>query len=160
MSVPPYINPKVAEWFWAKVERGAGADDCWRWTASTDARGYGRLSVGKGRPERAPRVSWYLHHGVWPERHILHTCDNPECTNPRHLYEGGHPENSRDAVERGRQARGERHGRRSHTWDEVVRVRAAHASGEGGYDALAQRFAVSRSWVAEVIQGKVWKHQR
>lgn len=33
---------------------------------------------------------------------ILHSCDNPECVNPRHMRWGTHSENLKEAVTRGR----------------------------------------------------------
>jgi hypothetical protein len=57
----------------------------------------------KHHPFRASRISWLIHNGAVPDGlWILHTCDNPECTNPAHLYLGTVRDNTRDMIERGR----------------------------------------------------------
>lgn len=42
---------------------------------------------------------------------IMHTCDNPACANPKHLVLGTHATNCADMMAKGRQAKGEGHGR-------------------------------------------------
>ena len=84
--------------FWPKVDK-SGA--CWLWTAAA-RNGYGQLRVG-ARIIQSHRVSWELHHGPIPEGlHVLHTCDNPSCVNPDHLWLGTHGENMADRDAKGR----------------------------------------------------------
>lgn len=89
--------------FWQKVEV-RGEDECWLWTASTDGRGYGRLSSHRGgSPMKAHRISYAIHHGDIPDgMGIMHSCDNPTCVNPNHLSLGDQAENMRGCSERGR----------------------------------------------------------
>ena len=56
--------------------------------------------------KQATHVSWYLHTGDWPTKHMCHKCDNPSCVNPHHLFEGTHQDNMDDKVRKGRQPRG------------------------------------------------------
>lgn len=92
-----------AERFWEKVAI-AGPDDCWPWEKSTDGHGYGQISnrFGSGSPECASRVAWELanERPVPDGLFILHTCDNPPCSNPTHLYPGTQADNGRDMAER------------------------------------------------------------
>lgn len=53
----------------------------------------------------AHRLSFFLHHGYWPNI-CRHTCDNPPCFNPTHLRDGTKADNNRDKMERGRWAGG------------------------------------------------------
>lgn len=90
--------------FWEKVDR-RGDDECWPWTASVNAAGYGRAYAvinGKRRYMLAHRLSMLLHLAREPEGQINHKCDNPACVNPAHLYEGTQRENVRDCIARGR----------------------------------------------------------
>ena len=79
-----------------------GPDECWGWKAQKRWDGYGRF-VTKRRPMWAHRVSYELHFGQIPKgMHVLHSCDCPECTNPKHLRLGTHVENMIDKNRRGR----------------------------------------------------------
>ncbi|KKN68479.1 hypothetical protein LCGC14_0451150 [marine sediment metagenome] len=90
MSCPP--RP-VAPRFWANVIKAKG---CWGWKASKDSDGYGHMCVN-GKEVGAHRISWWIHNGKIPKgSFVLHTCDNPICTNPRHLFLGNNSINLLD----------------------------------------------------------------
>lgn len=96
----------MKERFLSKVIRTEG---CWRWTASKTEFGYGRFNMGgkNGKIEKAHRVSYLLFVGELPKgKHVLHHCDNPECTSPKHLYLGSDKENGFDRATRNRVAHG------------------------------------------------------
>lgn len=107
------------ERFWSKVEQASG---CWKWRGATVHGGYGILNRGS-RGEgliRAHRYSYLLHYGVIPDgMYVLHKCDNPECTNPEHLYTGDAKQNMRDVSERKRHpASRKTHCKRGHEYNE------------------------------------------
>lgn len=88
------------EHFWARVNRG---DGCWLWTGAATEDGYGQVGLN-GITRRCTRVAWWLTHGEWPDEslNVCHTCDNPQCVRPDHLFLGTDSDNMRDAIVKGR----------------------------------------------------------
>ena len=79
--------------------------DCWIWNKAINPSGYGVKSRGRREEgnEYAHRLVWILFNGSIPEGvHILHTCDNPPCVNPKHLFSGTQGDNNRDCMRKGR----------------------------------------------------------
>lgn len=88
--------------YWLHVVTRDG-DQCWSWNGATNGHGYGLLNRGDGVPAKAHRVSWEIHFGPIPEGlGVLHKCDNPECSNPKHLFLGTQKDNARDMSNKGR----------------------------------------------------------
>lgn len=85
--------------FWGKVRKGDD-EECWPWTGCVDDKGYGSTRL-RGKSIRSHRKAWILTSGPIPDGlHILHSCDNPPCCNPRHLRAGTHAENMDDMSKR------------------------------------------------------------
>lgn len=104
------LTPEQQAEFWKRVDR-RGDDECWPWKGMLSSAGYGRLAVGKSRPI-ASRLAWELANGQsFPDRALAcHSCDNPICVNPAHIWAGTHLDNTRDAIAKGRRApRGRKH---------------------------------------------------
>ena len=90
---------KIAERFWAKVDK---TGDCWLWTAAVSKTGYGKFKFRSYDVQPAHRVAWLLTHGQPAKLHVCHTCDNPLCVRPDHLFEGDDFANMGDASRKGR----------------------------------------------------------
>lgn len=158
VSAPVSIR-NVGDRFWSKVDRSAGPDACWPWTATTSRDGYGRFAypVTVGGRVHAHRFSYSLAHGPVPDGLVVcHSCDNPPCCNPAHLFLGTPADNSADMVAKGRQARGERQHLAKLTEAAVREIRRLHGEGHT-CAALADRFKVSVPTVQSVVVRLTWK---
>ena len=91
----------LKEAFWAHVTPG-GPDGCWEWQGYRHDWGYGKLAY-RTQYYYAHRVSYELHYGPIPDGlHVCHTCDNPRCCNPAHLFVGTAKDNLSDMMMKGR----------------------------------------------------------
>lgn len=80
--------------------------DCLIWRGYTLPKGYGLISY-QGKPMQTHRLAWKLAFGeIPPEMHVLHTCDNPPCCNPEHLFLGTNQDNIDDKMRKGRHNNG------------------------------------------------------
>jgi len=87
--------------FWARVDISED-DECWEWKRGKFYDGYGQVKWN-GHGTRAHRVAWELIYGPILEGLLVcHTCDNPPCCNPSHLFLGTQKDNIQDAIHKGR----------------------------------------------------------
>ncbi len=142
--------------FWGKVQK-AGLDDCWPWTSQFDRYGYGRVYF-QGKVRSTHRIAYFLSTGNDPDGFsICHSCDNPACCNPVHLFLGTHQINMTDRNAKGRVASGERNGRAKLTWETVNAIRAAYVPFKVTLPMLAARFGVNRYIVSDILRNRTWK---
>jgi hypothetical protein len=140
--------------FWKKVEKTNG---CWRWPGSKSEKGYGRLKT-KGKIFLIHRLSYEFHNGPIPEGMcVLHTCDNPECANPNHLFLGTRGDNNRDRNKKGRDARGEKNNMAILSEMDVKKIRGLLIKGISK-KALALEFGTHLSTIYLIANRKIWKH--
>lgn len=163
IGVYEHKRRSLEERFWAKVQRTENQDKCWLWLAGRDINGYGRIGTGghDGPTHLAHRVSYRLATGNEPGAlFVCHSCDNPPCVNPRHLFLGTNTDNLRDASKkgllRGIQA-GERHPRAKLTESDVRAIRDAVRNGRS-VASLAREYGMSQSTLSRVWRGLRWSH--
>lgn len=77
-------------------------NECWEWNKSRLKWGYGRFWI-KPKNVLAHRYSYEYFNGVKPPENLLgcHTCDNPPCINPNHLFLGTDADNVHDSQRKG-----------------------------------------------------------
>jgi hypothetical protein len=142
-------------------------DGCWIWTRTKAQNEYGSCRMIDGRIGRTHRIALELKLGrpIADGMHALHSCDNPPCCNPDHLWEGSNAENVRDKVEKGRQSkgearshlfRGERNGAAILTEDNVREI--LNQKGNMTEPLLAKQYGVSRGAISGIFMGTTWKH--
>ena len=150
------ISENLKARFWAKVSMRQDSD-CWRWNASKTAKGYGQINTGDElSTQAAHRVSYMIHYGAIPDGlFVCHTCDNPECTNPDHLFLGTAQENTDDMMAKGREASGMKAGSRKLDEYQVIEIRKAYANKES-IDSLMGQYKVSRACITDIIAGRRW----
>lgn len=143
--------------------RGGAEDECWGWSASTDEQGYGRVRI-QWIEYAAHRLSFAVHYGRDPGAfEVCHACDNPSCTNPKHLFLGTHADNMADAKRKGKtvtwgapgrsQNVGRMNGQARFSDDEINGIRAAVRMGMTQRDVAAE-FGCSQGYVSEVVGGQ------
>lgn len=139
--------------FWAKVIKG---DECWLWTGAKNYNGYGAFRVNN-RNQFPHRFSWELHSGSIPRgSFVCHSCDNPSCVNPKHLWLGSNSDNVHDMVRKRRHTFGERNPMSKLTEKEVLEIRRM-----GRLKSLSQisrRFSLGISTVSQILNRHRWKH--
>jgi HNH endonuclease len=102
-SLPTAELEAIRERFWSKVDVSGGGGACWPWTAAINHErgGYGQFKLGlpEKKTIRCNRMAWILARGdIEDGLHVLHSCDNPRCCNPAHLFVGSNLDNIKDRV--------------------------------------------------------------
>lgn len=136
-------------------------DGCWLWTGTCSPEGYGRFQLRTGKPVQAHRFGWELSHGpISPNHFICHSCDNPPCVRPDHLFVGTPKDNTRDMVNKNRAQYvshpGEANGRAVLALGEVEQIRRRYAAGER-QRPLAKEYGVAQSTISQIANGRLWK---
>jgi len=142
--------------FFAKVNT-RGPYECWPWRGAPDVYGYGRFSL-RTKTVKAHRVMYALARGPIGEgKLVCHSCDNPICCNPAHLFLGTTKDNLADAARKGRVSRGEHAPKAKLLPRQVQEIRAKYA---GGFlqDDLAAEYGVYQNAIHEIVTRKSWKH--
>lgn len=147
-------------------------DECWPWIASR----FHKTSYGQFRGAGdvlAHRFSYRFFKGRIPVGLlVLHSCDNPGCVNPNHLFLGTSKDNTADMIAKGRRGafslgpgdracKGEDHGQAVLTEQDVATIRSLYRRvSYHGSNArqLALEFGVNQNQITRIVKGKRWKH--
>src|SRR3972149_1210769 len=76
---------------------------CWIWEGAINEDGYGRFVINRKKIVGAHRKSYQAFIGQIPSgMHVLHSCDQPSCVNPKHLFLGNQDINNKDCMKKRR----------------------------------------------------------
>jgi hypothetical protein len=99
---------------------------------------------------------------------VCHTCDNPPCCNPKHLFKGTHQDNSSDMAKKGRSysaelrsfykhpLKGESNPNAKLTWAQVASIRELRTLGFFLREIGAQ-YGITFQAVSKIVRGTHWK---
>lgn len=138
----------------AKVDCAPGLGpngECHEWTGHRDPKGYGKMNFG-GPGKLVHRVMYSLVVGDPGDMLVCHTCDNPPCCNPAHLFLGTNQDNMDDMNAKGRAIHpaGDEHANSKIADADVRGIRESTESSS----ALARKFGVSASLIAQIRKRK------
>lgn len=135
--------------FFSYIEK---TDTCWIWKKGKNRRGYGKMCF-KGNPnDTAHRVSYKLFVGEIEEGlSVCHSCDNPSCVNPKHLWLGTPKDNKIDQLSKDR-------GGVKLNAEKVVEIRRLYDNGIMGSLAIARLFNVTCGTISNIAKRRVWRH--
>lgn len=120
-----------------------------------DRDGYGVMRLKGRKRMKAHRFAYELAKGpVGAGLVVRHTCDTTGCVNPAHLVVGTAADNKRDAIDRKRDCRGERHHKARLSEKDIIAIRDSADSGA----AIAARYGVTKENVYAIRKRKIWRH--
>ena len=126
-------------------------EGCWEWVAGKSKQGYGRLTF-KHNYIYAHRAMWECANGEIPEGlDVLHSCANPSCVNPNHLFLGTHQDNMKDRNSKAR------FGTAKLSVEDVKEIRRLFRVGEKTVAQLSERFDINKKAVYNIVNQRSWK---
>jgi len=149
-------TPKDIKRFENKIFFGS-PDGCWYWTSHLNKDGYGLFNY-HNQAIGSHRISFIIYRGTIPNTmQVLHTCDNPMCVNPHHLFLGSHTDNMQDMIKKGRgnKMKWEAHIDAKLTKKDVLMIRSLN--GKISQVELAKQFNVTQGSISRIILNKGWK---
>lgn len=131
--------------------------------------GYGKITLAEQKTGLTHRVVFEafvrpLKEGEW----VLHSCDNPACCNPSHLFIGTPRDNTQDSLKKGR------HGTQQEHWQKKMRCENNPGAKLANSDVaqmrklwrervmtqaeLARNFGVHQSVVSRIVRNLTWRY--
>lgn len=144
---------------------------CWLWTGAGSDDRYGVITHQR-QHYSTHRVAYELWKGPIPfGLFVCHSCDNPACCNPDHLFLGTPKENTDDMVSKGRRvtpasaftketirqqiATGRKTGQKLLP-DDVLTIRQRVSRGENR-KLICAEFGISNSTISAIVTGQNWR---
>jgi hypothetical protein len=135
-------------------------DGCWEWQAGHHSYGYGTLG-GKNWRAYAHRLSYQMFRGPVPSwLCVCHSCDNPNCVKPSHLFLGTKADNTHDMLAKGRQVVrfGENHPHAKLTCEEARQVRDLASAKVLSARQIGRDYGITHGIVCKIRDRELWGH--
>ena len=160
LKVIPRLNDKQIERLWSRIST-ATQEKCWPWIGAASSGGYGELRIGSNT-YKPHRIIYALFNPGWNQQtYVCHTCDNPCCCNPTHLFAGTAQDNSQDRDRKGRgrvpDQVGSSHARTKLTEADILTIRRQYAQGRT-QSAIGQDYGLGQTAISRIVNSKRWPH--
>ncbi len=143
--------PNPQKDFWSQVKK---TGSCWLWNgARFDKDGYGKYRY-RMKEYRAHKYAWIDTKGPVPSGLVVcHTCDNPPCCNPKHLFLGTSKDNTADMIAKGRQVRTTPPKAQPYKVDEKVmqRIKELRQSGKT-QKQIAAEVGLTQAYISKLLR--------
>jgi hypothetical protein len=148
-----YFNFELREY--KPITYEVNENECWNCTSHRlDKDGYPRVK----RFNKHLRMSRYIYSIINGEIEkgliILHSCDNPNCINPKHLRVGTTRENNIEAVSKGRNCIGDKNSQSKLTKEDVEKIRKDNRKSS----TIAREYNVYQSTISDIKAYRTWKN--
>lgn len=152
---PKHLTPRerLEYYGWDVTESG-----CWEWRGRRDKKGYGVIALKDVRQTFVHRVAYDVWcGGLDSTLSVCHSCDNPPCINPEHLFQGTTLDNIQDMT---RKFRGNTTKLTEDSVRDIWTVGKAVGNDRKRRTAakkeLAAKYGVSRSAITKVWSRETW----
>jgi hypothetical protein len=169
-ATKPYYNQMgysehVLERFWSKVDvkkLDDGTDDldaCMEWTAGFDKDKYGCFSI-INKQFRTHRFIYECYNGSIPKDLLVcHSCDNPSCVNPKHLWIGTNQENTQDRHNKGRSSKGSKIATSKLIESDVKNILIdIYKEKYNNIGEISNKYSLKYISIYNILNGKLWTH--
>lgn len=145
------------------INRHKKVNGCWEWQGKLNNCGYGCFQEtvdGKKTEVRSHRRSYEIFKGSIPEgMQVCHSCDNPCCCNPEHLWLGTPKENTEDSFKKNRRPttkkRADAAGKLKE--EQVIEMRELYKNGMGQKE-IQEKYGISQAQTSGILTYRFWKH--
>jgi hypothetical protein len=156
LSYPEYSKLKA---FLIRNAVSISDSGCWNWKRSLSNEGRAVIRI-LGKIHHTSRVSFVVFKKEpVGDMLVCHSCDNPICVNPEHLWLGTPKDNMVDMSNRGRyrDQKGTKHNLVKLTEEDVLNIRDKVATGYT-QKSMADKYGISFQQVSRIVRKERWKH--
>lgn len=148
--------------FWSNINVDLEhPENCWEWKSKSGTNEYAgsrwnNKSIGCHRKA----YELWFRTSIPSDMFACHSCDNPPCCNPYHIFIGTRQDNVDDRERKGRNkmphSKGEEHGQNKLTEQQVLDIVKLYKNSNHSYYTLAELFNVSFGNIRKIIKGQTW----